>query len=130
MKEQIIADKERKLQEKMKNKEEDMKYIDDYKRKLKFMEDSEKEEIKEKRKKNKDLAEYQKLQYEEKKRKALDTFEKFNEDQYKNLKRLEIEDDDFIKYAEYWINEYKLQGKNINPLMLELKRYKKNYSLK
>ena len=70
------------------------------------------------------------MQYEEKKRKALDTFEKFNEDQYKNLKRLEIEDDDFIKYAEYWINEYKLQGKNINPLMLELKRYKKNYSLK
>ena len=130
MKEQIIADKERKLQEKMKNKEEDMKYIDDYKRKLKFMEDSEKEEMKEKRKKNKDLAEYQKLQYEEKKRKALDTFEKFNEDQYKNLKRLEIEDDDFIKYAEHWINEYKLQGKNINPLMLELKRYKKNYSLK
>ena len=51
MKEQIIADKERKLQEKMKNKEEDMKYIDDYKRKLKFMEDSEKEEMKEKRKK-------------------------------------------------------------------------------
>jgi molecular chaperone DnaK (HSP70) len=56
MKEQIIADKERKLQENIKNKEEDMKYIDDYKRKLKFMEDSEKEEMKEKRKKNKDLA--------------------------------------------------------------------------
>ena len=130
MKEQLIADRERKLQEKIKTKEEDMKYIDDYKRKLKFMEDSEKEEMNQKRKKNKDLAEYQKLQYEEKKRKALDTFEKFNEDQYKNLKRLEIEDDDFIKYAEYWINEYKLQGKNINPLMLELKRYKKNYSLK
>ena len=29
-----------------------MKYIDDFKRKLKFLEDSEKEEIKEKRKKN------------------------------------------------------------------------------
>ena len=42
-------------------KEQDMKYIDDFKRKLKFLEDSEKEEIKEKRKKNKDLAEYQKL---------------------------------------------------------------------
>ena len=94
------------------------------------MEDDEKEELKEKRKKNRDLAEYQKLQYEEKKRKAFDDFEKFNEDQYKNLKRLEIEDDDFIKYAEHWINEYKQQGKNIAPLMLELKRYKKNYSLK
>ena len=83
-----------------------------------------------KEKKNKDLAEYQKLQYEEKKRKALVDFEKFNEDPYQNLKRLEIEDDDFIKYAEHWINEYKQQGKNIAPLMLELKRYKKNYSLK
>ena len=78
IKEQIIADKERKLAEKLKNKEEDMKYIDDFKRKLKFLEDSEKEEIKEKRKKNKDLAEYQKLQYEEKKRKAVDDLEKFN----------------------------------------------------
>ena len=65
-----------------------------------------------------------------KKRKALDTFEKFNEDQYKNLKRLEMEDEDFMKYAEYWINEYKQQGKNIASLMLELKRNKKEYSLK
>ena len=130
IKDQLIADKERKLAEKIKNKEEDMKYIDDYKQKLKFMEDAEKEELNEKRKKNKDLAEYQKLQYEEKKRKAFDDFEKFNEDQYKNLRRLEIEDDDFIKYAEHWIQEYKQQGKNIAPLMLEIKRYKKNYSLK
>ena len=107
-----------------------MKYVDEYKRRLKFLEDSEKEEYNQKRKKNKDLAEYQKLQFEEKKRKALDDFEKFNEDQYKNLKKIEIEDDDFIKYAEYWINEYKSQGKNIAPLMLELKRYKKDYSLK
>ena len=107
-----------------------MKYIDDYKRRLKFLEDTEKEEYNQRRRRNKDLAEYQKLQFAEKKRKALDDFERFNEDQYKNLKRLEIEDDDFIKYAEYWISEYKKQGKNIAPLMLELKRYKKEYSLK
>ena len=53
-----------------------------------------------------------------------------NEDAYKKLKRLETEVDDFMKYAEYWISEYKKQGKNITPLLLELKRYKKNYSSK
>ena len=130
IKEQIKADKARKEAERIKNKEEDMQYIDDYKRKLKMMEDAEKEEWKQRRQRNKDLAEYQKLQYEEKKRLAVDDFKQFNEDSYKNLRRLEIEDDDFIKYAEYWIKEYKDQGKNINPLLLELKRYKKNYSLK
>ena len=130
IKEQIELDKERKEAEKLKNKEEDMRYIDDYKRKLNMLEEAEKEEFLEKKKRNKVLAEYQKLQYEEKKRKALDVFRQFNEDSYKNLRRLEIEDDDFIKYAEHWINEYKQQGKNIAPLLLELKRYKKNYSLK
>ena len=130
IKEQIKADKARKEAERIKNKEEDMQYIDDYKRKLKILEDAEKEEWLAKRQKNKDLADYQKLQYEERKRLALDNFRQFNEDSYKNLRRLEIEDDDFIKYAEYWIKEYKQQGKNITPLLLELKRYKRNYSLK
>ena len=130
IKEQIELDKERKEAERIKNKEEDLQYIDDFKKKLKMLEDAERDEWLEKRKRNKDLAEYQKLQYEEKKRKAMDIFRQFNEDSYKNLRRLEIEDDDFIKYAEYWINEYKQQGKNITPLLLELKRYKKNYSLK
>ena len=67
-----------------------MQYIDDYKRKLKILEDAEKEEWLAKRQKNKDLADYQKLQYEERKRLALDNFRQFNEDSYKNLRRLEI----------------------------------------
>jgi hypothetical protein len=53
-----------------------------------------------------------------------------NEDTYRRHQRLDTEDDDFIKYAEHWISEYKKQGKNITPLLLELKRYKKNYSMK
>ena len=83
----------------------------------------------ERRRREKDLADYRRLQTEEKRRIALEDFERINEDNYKQLKRLEMEDDDFIKYAEYWIKEYKRQGKNIMPLLLELKRYKKNYSL-
>lgn len=130
IKEQIVLSKEQKEAERLKQKEEDLQYIDDFKRKLRILEEAEKQEWRDRRQKNKDLAEYQKLQYEEKRRLAMDDFKQFNEDSYKNLRRLEIEDDDFIKYAEYWIKEYKEQGKNITPLLLELKRYKKNYSLK
>ncbi len=82
------------------------------------------------KRREKDLAEYRRLQTEEKRRLAIKDFEQINEDSIKQLRRLEIEEDDFIKYAEYWISEYKKQGKNIMPLLLELKRYKKNYSLK
>ena len=130
IKEQMEQMKIQKENEKLKRKEEDLQYIDDFKRKLKMLEDIEKNEQMERRKRNIDLAEYQKLQYEEKKKRAMDDFIRLNEDTYKNLKRLEIEDDDFIKYAEKWIHEYKQQGKNIIPLLLELKRYKRDYSLK
>ena len=90
------------------------------------------EEIKEKQMKKlkeKNLAEYQKLQYEEKKRIVMDEFLKLNQDAYKNIQRLENENDDFIKYAEYHIQEYKKQGKNVLPLLIELKKYKQKYSI-
>ncbi len=90
------------------------------------------EEIKEKQMKKlkeKNLTEYQKLQYEEKKRIVMDEFLKLNQDAYKNIQRLENENDDFIKYAEYHIQEYKKQGKNVLPLLIELKKYKQKYSI-
>ena len=93
------------------------------------METEDKNEMMDRRRREKDLADYRRLQTEEKRRVAMKDFEQFNEDYYKQVKRLEMEDDDFIKYAEEWIREYKKQGKNITPLLLELKRYKKNYSL-
>lgn len=82
------------------------------------------------RRRERDLAEYRRLQTEEKRRLAIKDFEQINEDTYRRLQRLDTEDDDFIKYAEHWISEYKKQGKNILPLLLELKRYKRNYSMK
>ena len=92
-----------------------------------LLEETERNEMMDRRRREKDLAEYRRLQTEEKRRLALRDFEQFNEDSYKQIRRLDMEDDDFIKYAEYWISEYKKQGKNIIPLLLELKRYKKNY---
>ena len=80
-----------------------------------------------KRKKEKELCEYQKLQYEQRKRQGLDDFIKLNEDAYNNMKRMEKENDDFITYAEGRIQEYKEQGKNVYPLLLELKKYRQKY---
>ena len=130
IKQQMENNKREKEEKKLKEKQDDLNYIDDFKKKLALLEESEKNEMMDRKKRERDLYEYRRLQTEEKKRIAIRDFEQINEDAFKKLKRLEMEDDDFMKYAEYWISEYKKQGKNITPLLLELKRYKKNYSLK
>jgi len=129
IKEHMINSKKEKEEKKLKEKQEDLNYIEEFKKKLAFLENEEKNEMIDRKRREKDLADYRRLQTEEKRRTALKDFEQINEDNYKQLKRLEMEDDDFIKYAEEWVREYKRQGKNITPLLLELKRYKKNYSL-
>ena len=68
------------------------------------------------------------MQYEQRKRQGFDDFVKLNEDAYKNMERMEKENDDFIKYAEAHIKDYKQQGKNVYPLLVELKKYKQKYS--
>ena len=129
IKEHMINSKKEKEEKRLKEKQEDLNYIEEFKKKLAFLENEERNDMIEKRRREKDLADYRRLQTEEKRRIALKDFEQINEDNYKQIKRLEMEDDDFIKYAEYWIQEYKKQGKNIIPLLLELKRYKKETSL-
>ena len=126
----MINSKKEKEEKRLKEKQEDLNYLEEFKKKLAFLENEEKNDMIEKKRRERDLADYRRLQTEEKRRTAIKDFEQINEDNYKQLKRLEMEDDDFIKYAEDWIREYKRQGKNITPLLLELKRYKKNYSLK
>ena len=129
IKENMLNSKKEKEEKRLKEKQDDLNYIEEFKKKLAFLETEERNEFLDKKRREKDLADYRRLQTEEKRRIALNDFEQINEDNYKQLKRLEMEDDDFIKYAEYWIQEYRRQGKNITPLLLELKRYKKNYSL-
>ena len=103
--------KREKEEKRLREKQEDLNYIDDFKKKLALLEESERNEMMERRRREKDLADYRRLQTEEKKRIAIRDFEQMNEDTYKQLKRLEMEDDDFIKYAEYWISEYKNKEK-------------------
>ncbi len=102
--------------------------MDDWKKKMKIIEMEEKNEFLLKKEREKNLAKYQKLQLEEKKRIARKQFLDLVEDSYKNKLGMEMEANEFYQYTEFWINEYKKQGKNIDPLLLELKKYKSNCS--
>ena len=121
--------RQKKEEERKKILEEDINYINDYNNRMAKLKEEDKKEKEIKKIKEKNLAEYQRLQYEEKKRQVMDDFIQLNKDAYKNLQRLENENDDFIRYAEYHIQEYKKQGKNILPLLIELKKYKQKYCI-
>ena len=62
----------------------------------------------------------------EKKQKAMEEYLNLQEENLKNKYLLNKENDEFIKFAEEQIKLYKSQGKDILPLLLELKIYKKN----
>ena len=123
--EEIIKKKE---DEKNKIKKEKEQYLDDWKKKMKIIEMEEKNELLLRKERDKNLAKYQRLQSEEKKRLAKEHFLELVEDSYRNKLGLENEANEFYQYTEFWINEYKKQGKNIDPLLLELKKYKSNCS--
>jgi hypothetical protein len=74
---------------------------------------------------NKNLSEFHKFQVDLKKQKAEEDFVKAQEDSYKTKIMLQNEQDEFLKYAEGWVREYHNQGKDINPLILDLKSYQK-----
>lgn len=60
-----------------------------------------------------------------KKQVAEEDFVKEQEGAYKTKIMLNNEQDEFLKYAEGWIKDYYNQGKDITPLILDLKSYKK-----
>jgi len=92
---------------------------------MKLLEESEKLENDEIKERNNNLQGFLKFQMQHKKSKAEDGFIKEQENAYKTKVILEKEEDEFLKYAESWVHEYHSSGKDINPLMLELKRFKK-----
>ena len=121
--------KRKKEEKEIQEKKEDAEFVDDWKRKMKQLEEDEKQEYLALRERNRNLAEYQKMQFDEKKKLALKQFEKLNEDSYKTKMMLDKENDEFLKYAENCIRDYHQQGKDITPLLLELKRYKKTANI-
>ena len=63
------------------------------------------------------------------KKKALNDFIIEKRDGLQNRDRINKEEEEFFKFAEEKIKSYYEQGKNIVPMLLELKKYKKNTSL-
>jgi len=74
------------------------------------------------------------MQIEKKKTKAEEEFMDRQQDAYKAtrmhsqiniIEMLQTEQDDFLKYAEHEIRQYYNERKDIKPLILDLKSYKK-----
>lgn len=121
--------KKKKEEEAIQLKKEEMEFVEDWKRKMKQLEADEREEKRLQKERDRNLAEYQHLQFLERRKLAQNDFIQNNEDSYKTKYMLSKDSDDFITYAEMWIKEYHKQGKDITPLLLELKRYKKNSNI-
>jgi len=124
-------DESRDLQSKRKrdlynlDKRDEKEFVEYWKEKMNLLEESEKLEHDEIKERNGHLQDFLKFQMQEKKGKAEEAFIKDQENAYKTKAILEKEEDDFLKYAESWVKEYHSSGKDIKPLMLELKRLKK-----
>ena len=74
---------------------------------------------------NKNLQNYHKMQMEIKRQNAEEEFINDQEDAYKTNLMLQNEQDEFMRYADGCIGEYHSSGKNLIPLILDLKSYKK-----
>ena len=118
----------RKEEIKLKEKIEEMKDIEEIRKKILEEREKEKNEYLNKRKKIKDLHEYYKKVADEKKKIAFNDFVFERNAGLYNKEMINKEEDEFLKYAEESIKKYQEEGKNIIPMLLELKKYKKqNY---
>lgn len=107
------------------NKKDEAAFVDDWRKKMIQLENDERKEKEMIKQRNKLLADFRQMQINEKKRLAKQQFYQLNEDSYKRKLMLEKEEDQFIKYAENKIRDYSQQGKDITPMLLQLKKYKK-----
>lgn len=107
------------------NKQEEMEFMELWKEKMKQLEEDERIELDDIRKRNKNLQDYHRYQMESKKHKAEEEFLKDQENAYQTKLMLQNEQTEFLNYAENWVRDYYKDGKDIKPLILELKNYKK-----
>ena len=129
MEENRAAKRKANEEAKLRTKIEEKAFIDNWKERMKQLDQDEKEEKEQIRQRNKEVQQYQLQQMKDKKMRATQDFEKRNEIAIQTQKLLKDEHDDYFEYVTGWINEYQKQGKDITPLLLELKRYKKRNNL-
>ena len=127
--EQRIATMKRKEEERKKERLSELNEIEQIRKKINEEKEKEKNEYLMRKQKVKDLHEYYKRQIEDKKKKAFNDFVNEKKDGMQKRDMINKEEEDFFKFAEEKIKNYYEQGKNIVPMLLELKKYKKNNSL-
>lgn len=116
---------DRRNQEKVMAKEEDEQFAMFWKEKMEELSELERMEEMEKRERAKQLQNFHKKQMDFKARKAEQDALVEEELARQSLKMQEDEQLQFHSYAEKCLKEWSAQGKNITPLLLELKNYKK-----
>ena len=126
---QRLDNLKRREEERLKQRMDELNEIEQIKKKIQEEKEKEKNDYLMRKQKVKDLHEYYRQQIEEKKKKALNDFIIEKRDGLQNRDMINKEEEEFFIFAEEKIKSYHEQGKNIVPMLLELKKYKKNNSL-
>ena len=106
-------------------KKADKNFVDLWKMRMKDLEREEKTEKQEIYCRNKNLERINLNMAENRKISAAEQFVKDNEEALKTKLMLQTENSEFLEFSEDIIKEYAAQGKEIGPLLLELKKYRK-----
>jgi len=126
--EQRLDNLKRREENRKKQRQDELNEIEEIRRRINEEREKEKNEYLMRKQKIKDLHEYYRQQIEEKKKKAFNDFVIEKRDGLQNRDMINKEEEEFFKFAEEKIKNYHEQGKNIVPMLLELKKYKKNNS--
>ena len=113
------------MQEKHQEHHEQKEFTEFWKIRNEELAIAEQQEKEEERMRKEELKHFNKRQMEIKQKKAEEEFKKELEAQTKAQALLDHNEKHFYSYAEQAISEWQDSGKNVKPLILELKSYKK-----
>ncbi len=129
LKEQIERSRQQQMQkktnEKNKTKQDEKEFADFWRLRNDELQISEEQEKEEQRLRQVELKGFIKNQMENKTKKVEEEYYKELDYATKNRALLDHTEKQFYSYAEQCIKEWQAQGKNVKPLILELKTYKK-----
>lgn len=117
---------ERLKEEKEREQREDKILVENWKKEVKEGLEKERNEYLARKKKEKELQQYRLKQAQDRKQTAYEDFMAYQFEEMKKMVNIRKEKDDFLKFAEEQIRDYKNRGKEILPMLLELKRDKIN----
>lgn len=106
-------------------KKEEFEFMDDWHKRMQKLENDEKNERQNIRKKNVELKQYQKMQIEDKA-----NIENYYKDKDKDIcdatkQMLQNEKDDYMRYVMAWVEKYKQEGKDIRPLIIQINKWRR-----